>query len=34
MADAVLYERRDHVATITYNRPEVLKAGGQRGDAP
>lgn len=26
MADAVLYERRGHVATITYNRPEVLNA--------
>jgi len=26
MADTVLYERRGHVATITYNRPEVLNA--------
>jgi E-phenylitaconyl-CoA hydratase len=26
MADSVLYERTDHVATITYNRPEVLNA--------
>ena len=26
MADAVLYERSGHVATITYNRPEALNA--------
>ena len=26
MGDAVLYERDGHVATITYNRPEVLNA--------
>jgi len=26
MADCVLYELTDHVATITYNRPEVLNA--------
>lgn len=26
MADCVLYERTDHVATITYNRPDVLNA--------
>jgi E-phenylitaconyl-CoA hydratase len=26
MGDAVLYERSDHVATITYNRPAVLNA--------
>ena len=26
MADCVLYERTGHVATITYNRPEVLNA--------
>src|SRR5271165_2930335 len=26
MADTVLYERRGHVATITYNRPEALNA--------
>jgi E-phenylitaconyl-CoA hydratase len=26
MVDAVLYERTGHVATITYNRPEVLNA--------
>ena len=26
MADAVLYECSDHVATITYNRPEALNA--------
>src|SRR3984957_18618458 len=26
MADTVLYERRDHVATITYNRPGALNA--------
>jgi E-phenylitaconyl-CoA hydratase len=26
MADTVLYERSDHVATITYNRPEALNA--------
>ncbi|HEY5251605.1 MAG TPA: enoyl-CoA hydratase-related protein [Acidimicrobiales bacterium] len=26
MADCVLYERAGHVATITYNRPEVLNA--------
>ena len=26
MADTVLYERTGHVATITYNRPEVLNA--------
>jgi len=26
MADTVLYERRGHVATVTYNRPEVLNA--------
>jgi enoyl-CoA hydratase/carnithine racemase len=26
MADTVLYERRGHVATITYNRPHVLNA--------
>jgi E-phenylitaconyl-CoA hydratase len=26
MADAVLYERTGHVATITYNRPEALNA--------
>lgn len=26
MAETVLYERRGHVATITYNRPEVLNA--------
>jgi E-phenylitaconyl-CoA hydratase len=26
MADCVLYERSGHVATITYNRPEVLNA--------
>ena len=26
MADTVLYERSGHVATITYNRPEVLNA--------
>jgi enoyl-CoA hydratase/carnithine racemase len=34
MADTVLYERRGHVATITYNRPHVLNAvnGELRGD--
>ena len=26
MGDTVLYERDGHVATITYNRPEVLNA--------
>src|SRR5580692_6945299 len=26
MADTVLYERRGHVATITYNRPDALNA--------
>jgi E-phenylitaconyl-CoA hydratase len=26
MADPVLYERADHVVTITYNRPEVMNA--------
>jgi len=26
MGDAVLYERDGHIATITYNRPEVLNA--------
>ncbi len=34
MADCVLYERTGHVATITYNRPEVLNAvnGAMRRD--
>jgi E-phenylitaconyl-CoA hydratase len=34
MGDDVLYERDGHVATITYNRPEVLNAinGGLRQD--
>jgi E-phenylitaconyl-CoA hydratase len=34
MADAVLYELQGHVATITYNRPEVLNAvnGEMRSD--
>lgn len=34
MGDTVLYERDGHVATITYNRPEVLNAinGELRGD--
>ena len=34
MGDAVLYELDDHVATITYNRPEVLNAvnGDMRRD--
>jgi enoyl-CoA hydratase/carnithine racemase len=34
MTDTVLYERTGHVATITYNRPEVLNAvnGELRGD--
>src|ERR1700683_1902103 len=34
MGDPVLYERSGHVATITYNRPEVLNAvnGKMRGD--
>ena len=26
MGDAVLYDRNDHIATITYNRPEALNA--------
>lgn len=26
MADSVLYERADHIVTITYNRPEVMNA--------
>jgi enoyl-CoA hydratase/carnithine racemase len=29
MADKVLYERDDHVATITYNRPEAMNALNQ-----
>ncbi len=29
MADKVLYERHDHVATITYNRPEAMNAVNQ-----
>ena len=34
MTDCVLYERTGHVATITYNRPEVLNAvnGAMRRD--